>query len=80
MFDIHPPRYWVFGHFHRDWTYADGGTTFVCVGEFCNVDVDVQGDPTAPLPTDFCPNFVVVRTPKSATAIDGARVRGMRCR
>lgn len=36
----HAPKLWYFGHHHRDWTYTEGGTRFVCVGELSFLDID----------------------------------------
>lgn len=40
--ETHAPRLWVFGHHHHDWTYTEGPTTFVCVGELSHIDLDAS--------------------------------------
>jgi len=48
LLEQHSPRLWLFGHHHRDWSYRDGGTLFVCVGELSYVDIDSRGDVRGP--------------------------------
>jgi hypothetical protein len=43
LLEHHAPRLWLFGHYHRDWSYREGETLFVCVGELSYVDVDPAG-------------------------------------
>lgn len=43
LLERHQPRLWLFGHYHRDWRYQEGGTLFVCVGELSYVDIDAAG-------------------------------------
>jgi len=33
MFEIHQPKLWIFGHFHRSWDADVNGTHFACLGE-----------------------------------------------
>ena len=33
LFEVHQPRHWVFGHYHRSTSFTLNGTTFHCVGE-----------------------------------------------
>jgi hypothetical protein len=40
LMEHHPPKLWLFGHHHRDWTYRESNTLFVCVGELSHVDID----------------------------------------
>lgn len=42
MFEIHQPKFWVFGHWHHDLEYVSNGTHFVCVGELGYVDIDTE--------------------------------------
>jgi hypothetical protein len=44
----HPPRLWVFGHHHRDWTYQESNTHFVCVGVLSYLDIDPAGEVCKP--------------------------------
>jgi hypothetical protein len=44
LLEQHQPRLWLFGHHHRDWTYREGETLFVCVGELSFVDIDTGGN------------------------------------
>lgn len=39
MWEMHQPKYWVFGHYHHTMTYKIGNTTFICVGENDYVDL-----------------------------------------
>ena len=38
MWEIHKPKMWIFGHFHRDWTDLIEGTTFCCLDELNYMD------------------------------------------
>ena len=40
MLDLHRPRLWLFGHYHRDWRLDLRGTTFRCLGELSFLDLD----------------------------------------
>ena len=42
LLERHAPQLWVFGHHHRDWTYRENETRFVCVGELSYIDIDPQ--------------------------------------
>lgn len=44
LLDVHSPKLWLFGHYHRDWDYAESGTHFHCVGELSFVDIDSDGN------------------------------------
>lgn len=46
MYELHQPRQWIFGHFHRSWQLQEGSTNFTCLGELCSVDLDEQGQVT----------------------------------
>lgn len=48
LFEQHQPRIWVFGHHHRDWSYREGKTLFVCVGELSHIEVDSDGNVIRP--------------------------------
>jgi hypothetical protein len=43
LLELHPPRLWVFGHYHRDWRYLENKTLFVCVGELSYIDIEPGG-------------------------------------
>lgn len=38
MYEAHQPKLWLFGHFHKNWIYEEGKTTFMCVNELDFVD------------------------------------------
>ena len=40
MFDLHPPRLWVFGHYHVDRRLELGGTLFRCLAPLGTADVE----------------------------------------
>lgn len=42
MFRNHQPEFWFMGHWHHTMTYNENGTTFVCLGEFDYIDVDLS--------------------------------------
>lgn len=42
-FDAYKPDIWIFGHFHRSWTYKYKGTIFICLAENEHIDVDEAG-------------------------------------
>jgi hypothetical protein len=48
LLEQHAPRLWLFGHYHRDWRYREGGTQFACVGELSYVDVGPPGELCGP--------------------------------
>ena len=41
MFEIHQPKFWFFGHYHRTLEYKVGDTTFHCIGELDYIDFDL---------------------------------------
>jgi hypothetical protein len=41
MFDIHKPKYWVFGHYHQNSKMSILGTQFVCVGELSTWQLEI---------------------------------------
>jgi hypothetical protein len=43
MLDLHRPRLWAFGHYHRNWKLDLRGTTFRCLGELSCLDLDRTG-------------------------------------
>lgn len=43
LLDQHRPRLWLFGHYHRDWSYREQETHFVCVGELSHRDINGEG-------------------------------------
>lgn len=40
MFNIHQPKYWVFGHYHVDWRREIHGTQFICLAELSTIDIN----------------------------------------
>jgi hypothetical protein len=48
LLEQHSPRLWVFGHHHRDWTYRESNTLFVCVGVLSYIDIDSAGEVRRP--------------------------------
>lgn len=42
MFEIHQPKFWVFGHWHTDMVMKMDGTKFICVGELSHIDIDLE--------------------------------------
>ncbi|MEZ6120521.1 MAG: hypothetical protein R3C28_28645 [Pirellulaceae bacterium] len=42
MLDLHRPRIWLFGHYHKPWTYSFENTFFCCVPELTAIDVAVS--------------------------------------
>jgi hypothetical protein len=40
MLDIHPPKLWVFGHYHKNWEIKYRGTHFMCIAERQYIDFD----------------------------------------
>lgn len=38
MLEIHAPKVWVFGHYHKDWQSNIEGTKFVCLNELCTLN------------------------------------------
>lgn len=40
MLDLHQPRRWIFGHYHRDRTFEVNGVTFTCLAELGVLDMD----------------------------------------
>ncbi len=42
--ELHRPRLWLFGHYHRNWRYRQGETHFVCVGELTYCDITRDGN------------------------------------
>lgn len=43
LLEIHRPGLWLFGHYHRDWSYYEDDTRFCCVGELSFLDIDAKG-------------------------------------
>lgn len=41
MFEIHKPEWWVFGHYHVDWTREIRGAVFRCVAELTTTDIKI---------------------------------------
>lgn len=41
MFDVHQPKYWVFGHYHVDKTFELKGTEFRCVAELSTTRIQL---------------------------------------
>ena len=44
MYEIHQPKLWVFGHYHKDWTTMLGKTQFVCVASEKYIDINEDLD------------------------------------
>jgi predicted phosphodiesterase len=42
MFNIHKPKIWIFGHWHRDKDEVINGTRFICLNELSYCDVDME--------------------------------------
>lgn len=42
-FDIHKPKVWIFGHFHKEWVLDYKGTLFICLNELDYIDIDENG-------------------------------------
>ena len=41
MWEAHRPRLWLYGHWHLDFRKRIEGCEFVCVNQYCAVDVDL---------------------------------------
>lgn len=41
MYEIHPPKLWVFGHHHRNIDVVVDGTRFVCVDKMSYKDINI---------------------------------------
>ena len=41
MWELHQPELWFFGHWHQTKRFESKGTTFMCLGEFDYIDVDI---------------------------------------
>lgn len=39
MFNLHKPKLWVFGHYHKDKTFSIDGTKFQCLGKLSYTDI-----------------------------------------
>lgn len=42
MLFLHPPKLWVFGHWHVPFDYESNGTRFICLPELATLDVDLE--------------------------------------
>jgi len=42
-FEVHQPKLWIFGHFHRNWIKTIKGTTFICLDELRYLDINKDG-------------------------------------
>lgn len=40
LFNIHQPKYWYFGHWHKSWSMTINGTNFKCLNE---LEIDTIG-------------------------------------
>jgi hypothetical protein len=40
MYEVHQPKLWLFGHFHRNWFYTEKNTDFICIDELSALDFD----------------------------------------
>lgn len=41
MLEIHRPKLWVFGHWHRDFDAVVNGTRFICLNELKYIDLEI---------------------------------------
>jgi hypothetical protein len=41
MFEVHKPKYWIFGHYHTDKTMTLDGTTFRCCAELSTYEIEI---------------------------------------
>jgi hypothetical protein len=44
MFEMHPPEYWIFGHYHLDRILTLEGTTFRCCAELSCHELEIGED------------------------------------
>jgi len=44
MFEIHKPKTWVFGHYHKSWSGIINGTRFVCLDELECMDLPASSE------------------------------------
>jgi predicted phosphodiesterase len=42
MFLEHKPQLWIFGHYHKDWSYTVDGTQFICLQELGFLDLNIS--------------------------------------
>lgn len=40
LFNIHQPKLWLFGHYHRSWSEIIGKTKFICLNELETIDLN----------------------------------------
>jgi len=40
MFQFHQPKWWLFGHHHKDWNMEINGTNFCCLNELSYLDFE----------------------------------------
>ncbi len=45
MFEIHQPKWWIFGHFHQNWQEEVKGTKFICIDKMWALDLDKEKKP-----------------------------------
>lgn len=43
MFEEHQPKWWCFGHYHKNWSKEINGTVFYCVNQYKCLDFPKQG-------------------------------------
>lgn len=41
LLKIHRPKVWVFGHFHQNKVFHEDGTTFICLGELQQINLQI---------------------------------------
>ena len=42
LFDIHQPKQWYFGHWHKSWSMTINGTNFRCLNELETTTIDAE--------------------------------------
>lgn len=41
MFEVHQPKYWIFGHYHLTCSFVERGTEFQCLGELATREIEL---------------------------------------
>ena len=42
IWQLHKPKYWIFGHWHTNVVMQIMGTTFICLDELSYIDIDLE--------------------------------------